>query len=37
MEYDYINVGTGSPGCVLSNRRTEDDRHRVFIIEAGQK
>jgi choline dehydrogenase len=33
--FDYVIVGAGSAGCVLSDRLTADGRNRVLLLEYG--
>jgi choline dehydrogenase len=34
-EFDYIVVGSGSAGCVLAARLSQDPNVRVAVVEAG--
>ena len=34
-QYDYVIVGAGSAGCVLTNRLSENPRISIAVIEAG--
>jgi len=34
-EFDYLIIGSGTAGCVLANRLSEDKNNRVCMIEAG--
>ncbi len=36
MRFDYIIVGAGSAGCVLSNRLSENKNNKIAVFEAGK-
>ena len=36
MNFDYLIIGAGTAGCVLSNRLTEKSQNLVGLFEAGQ-
>lgn len=37
QHYDYVIVGGGAAGCILADRLTASGRHKVLLLEAGEK
>ena len=35
MTFDYVIIGAGSSGCLLTNRLSENPSNQVALIEAG--
>ena len=36
MNFDYLIVGSGTAGCVLANRLSENSKNSVALFEAGK-
>ena len=37
LQFDYIVVGAGTPGCLLANPLSADPAKRVLLLQPGKK